>query len=318
MPLIPSVSIITIMTISPEITSLIEEIKNDRTHGASQLARQAIAVIKVAAKNSQANNANQFLMEQKEVGQQLIEARPAMATIYNIVNNLLNTIAKEAANNMELDKLRLYTAGKANEAIKSSLKAIEQITQHAARLISGGDRIMTHSYSSTVTATLKETFSKYGNISVITTRSGPGGSGAITARELAGYGIPVTFIDDTAVGLYIPKVNKVIIGADRICADGKIINGVGSYQLAIAAEKTRVPLYVLSDSLKFDPRLKGEEVDLEEKEPSEVIEPGRLPPGVKVKNPYFDVTPLELVTGIVTEAGLHSQEQVLGYIKGLH
>jgi len=177
---------------------------------------------------------------------------------------------------------------------------------------------MTHSYSSTVAATLKEAFNKYGNISVIATRSGPGGSGAITARELVGYGIPVTFIDDTAVGLYIPMVNKVIIGADRICADGKIVNGVGSYQLAIAAEKTRIPLYVLCDSLKFAPRLKSEEIDLEEKEPSEVIESGRLPPGVKVKNPYFDITPLELVTGIVTEAGLYSREQVLGYIKGLH
>jgi len=306
------------MNISPEITQLIEEIKNDRTHGASQLARQAVTVLKLAAENSQANNTEQFLLEQKEVGQQLMQTRPAMAPVYNMVNKLLNTIVKEAANNMELDKFRLYTAGKANKAIKSSLKAIEQITQHAARLISSGDYIMTHSYSSTVAATLKEAFSKYGNISVIATRSGPGGSGAITARELVGYGIPVTFIDDTAVGLYIPMVNKVIIGADRICADGKIINGVGSYQLAIAAEKTRVPLYVLCDSMKFDSRLKGEEVDLEEKEPSEVIEPGRLPPGVKVKNPYFDITPLELVTGIVTEAGLYSREQVLGYIKGLH
>jgi translation initiation factor eIF-2B subunit delta len=172
---------------------------------------------------------------------------------------------------------------------------------------------MTHSYSSTVVAMLKRAFIKHPNIEVVTTRSGPGSSGETTARELGGCGIPVTLIDDTAVGLYISSVNKAVIGADRICADGKVINGVGSYLLAIAAQRAGIPFYVLCESLKFDPGLKGEEVDLEEKEPS--VEPGRLPPGVRVKSPGFDITPLELVTGIITEKGLLSAEQVIDYVK---
>ena len=109
----------------------------------------------------------------------------------------------------------------------------------------------------------------------------------------------------------------MMVGADRVCADGSIVNGVGTYQLALAAQEAAVPFYVLCETLKFDPRLESGRVDLEEKEPSEVIAPRKLPPQVRVKNPYFDITPLELVRGVVTENGLLAPEGVSGYIKRL-
>ena len=174
---------------------------------------------------------------------------------------------------------------------------------------------MTHSYSSTVVEVLKQAFTKHKNIEVITTRSGTGGTGERVAQELGLYGIPVTFIDDAAVGLYISTVNKVMVGADRICADGKVVNGIGTYQLALVAERVSIPFYVVCETLKFDPRVRSGEVDLEEKETWEVVKPGKLPPKVRVKNPYFDITPLELVTGIVTENGLLTSEEVISYIK---
>ena len=301
------------MNTTPEIISLIDEIKNNRTHGASQLARQAVKVLKVAAERSRADNAEQFLQEQRQIGEMLMSAHPAMAPLFNIVNILLNAVA-EKATKMDLDKIRLFAVSKADEAVRESLKAVAQIAKIACALIASGDRIMTHSYSSTVVAVLKKAFDKYPDIAVVTTRSGPGRSGEITARELCRYGMPVTFIDDTAVGLQIPAVNKLIIGADRVCADAKIVNGIGSYQLAIAAKSAGIAFYVVCERLKFDPRLKGDEADLEEKEPSEVVEPGRLPPEVKVKNPYFDITPPELVTGIVTENGLLEPEEVINYL----
>ena len=160
-------------------------------------------------------------------------------------------------------------------------------------------------------AVLKAAFAKHRHIEVITTRSGPGRTGERIARELGLYGIPVTFIDDAAMGLYLSMVNKVVVGADRVCADGKVVNGIGTYQLALASEKANIPLYVLCETLKFDPRLSSDEVDLEEKEPSEVVESGKLPPEVRVKNPYFDITPLELITGIITENGLLMPEEVI-------
>jgi len=304
------------MDINPEIISLIDEIKDDKIHGASQLARQAANVLKIAAERSQANSVEQFWLEQQAVGEKLMSVRPAMAAVFNIVSRLLGTIAGRAAD-MNLNSIRSLAISKADEIIETSVQAVVQIAGHTSKLIADSDVIMTHSYSSTVVAALKEAFTKHSHIEVIVTRSGPGRTGERIAQQLGLYGIPVTFIDDAAMGLYVSKVNKVTVGADRICVDGRVINGIGTYQLALAAERAGIPFYVLCETLKFDPSLRGNEVELEEKEPSEVAKPGILPPEVRVKNPYFDVTPLELVTGIVTENGLLTPQEVISHMEKL-
>jgi len=304
------------MNISREIISLIDEIRNDKIHGASELARQAVNVLKIAAEQSQADTTEQFLQEQREIGERLMSARPAMAPVFNSVAHLLDTISEKSAE-IELDLVKHFTISKADEVVSNSLQAIAQIAEYGSELIADGDKIMTHSYSSTVMEVLKAAFAKHRHIEVIATRSGPGRTGERIARELGLYGMPVIFIDDAATGLYISTVNKVVVGADGVCADGKVVNGIGTYQLALAAERASIPFYVLCETLKFDPRISSDEVDLEEKEPSEVVEPGTLPPEVKVKNPHFDITPLELITSIVTENGLLTPEEVITYMSQL-
>ncbi len=302
------------MGFNTEITGLIEEIRNNKTHGASQLARQAAKVLKTAAEYSQAESTGEFLREQQEIGQQLISTRPVMAPLFNIVTRLLEATADTS---MDLDSIRQRAIAEADKLISISLKAVARIAAYGTELIADGDTIMTHSYSSTVTAALKAAFTTHTSIEVITTRSGPGRTGERTAREFATRGIPLTFIDDTAMGLYLPTVNKVMVGADRICADGGVVNGVGTYLLALASEKAGLPFYVLCETLKFDPRLSSHESGPEEKEPAEVVEPGRLPPGVTIKNPYFDITPPELVTAVVTERGLLSGKDIFRYLRNL-
>jgi eIF-2B alpha/beta/delta-like uncharacterized protein len=294
----------TSMNISPEIIGLIDEIKNDRTHGASQLARQAVEVLKLAAERSQADSAEQFLGELGEVGEKLKAARPAMAPIFNIASRFLGALSRLSPDE-GLDIVKSLAIFQAAELISDSLQAIAQIMNYSSELIGDGDRIMTHSYSSTVVAALKEAFDRGKHVEVIATRSGPGGTGQRIAQELERHGLTVTLIDDAAMVLHISGVNKVIVGADRICADGNIVNGIGTHQLALAAEKVGVPFYVLCETLKFDPRLKSNEVDLEEKESS------------GVKKPYFDITPLGLVAGVVTENGLLTPEEVISYIEKL-
>jgi ribose 1,5-bisphosphate isomerase len=300
--------------ISSEIVDLINEIREDRTHGASELARQAAGVLKAAAGRSRADSAGQFLQEQQAVGEELMSARPAMAPLFNIVTRLLGRVSAEAAG-MDLDSVRRFTIARADEVIGDSLQAVARVAEYGGELVADNERIMTHSYSSTVAAALKEAFNERKDIEVIVTRSGPGRTGEEVARQLGLLGIPITFIDDAAVGLYMAEVNRVLVGADRVCADGNVVNGVGTSQVALAAKGAGVPFYVLCETLKFDPRLRGEEVDLEEKDPSEVAEPGRLPLWVKVKNPYFDVTPPELITGIVTENGLLTPQEAISYMK---
>jgi len=241
-----------------------------------------------------------------------MSARPVMAPIFNIVSSLLQAIT--AKSTVSLNTIRQFAIARADTAAKDSSQAVDRIAEYSATLIDDGDRIMTHSYSSTVMSALKEAFTRHGNIAVVATRSGPGRSGERIARELALHGVPVTFIDDAAMGLYLATVNRVIVGADRVCADGKIINGIGTYQLALAAQRAAIPLHVVAETLKLDPRLSSDAVDLEETEPSEVMATEQLPPQVRVNNAHFDITPLELVTAIVTEKGLLTPEVVMRHL----
>ncbi len=297
------------MDISTEITKLIDEIRENRTDGASELARQAAGVLKTAAERSQAKTTEEFILEQGSVGKELTSTRPAMAPIFNIVSRILGVIDSKNRT-IEVDAVRQLLISRADEVTNESLKAVEQIAKNSSRLITDGDTLMTHSYSSTVVAALKRISGKYADIKVIITRSGPGRSGERTARELGDRRLKLTFIDDTAMGLYVSRASKVFVGADRICADGGVVNGAGTYQLALAGERAGVPFYVLCETLKFDSRLKSDEVELEEKEPEEVAAPADLPPGTMIKNPYFDITPLELIASVVTENGMFTAKRL--------
>jgi len=288
------------MTIIPEMLSLIDQIKNDRSQGASELARQAVGVLMTAAERSQAGDIDGFLKEQRVLGERLVSARPAMAPVFNIVNRFLGIISAQSQGK-DITDIKRLTISEAGRLIQESSNAVARIAGHAAKLIMPGDVIMTHSYSSTVLAALQEAIHKNGHLEVVVTRSGAGQTGIKTAQKLAESGIKITLIDDTAAGLYIGKCRMVMVGADRMCADGALVNGVGTYPVAVLAKRAGKLFYVLCENLKFDPRLKGSEVDLEEKDPSELIRPGLIPAAVKVVNPYFDVTPYELITGVITE-----------------
>ena len=302
------------MTISPEINRLIDQIREDKTHGASELARQAVIVLKVAAEKSQADSAERLFLHVQEAGNRLMSARPSMAPTYNAIRRLLDSISADASTDLYLLKSSIMR--KADELVRTSIRASAQIAGHAADLISDKDVILTHSYSSTVAMALIEAGKKH-HIRVIISRSGPGRTGEKTACELGSAGIPLVFIDDTALGLYVSQAHKVLVGADRICADGGLVNGIGTYLLALAAKKAEVPFCVLCETLKFDPRLKSTQVELEEKETAEVIGPGILYGETTVKNPYFDITPFEFISGIITEDGLVKQKDLFAYLEKL-
>jgi len=150
----------TLMSINPEITSLIDHIERDKTHGASELARQAARVLKTAAERSHAGSTEDFVLEQREVGERLMSARPAMAPLFNIVSRLLGSLPEEAGG-MALDSLRRFAITRADEAVKDSLEAVARIARFGSELVSGGDKILTHSYSSTVAAVIAQRWQPY-------------------------------------------------------------------------------------------------------------------------------------------------------------
>jgi methylthioribose-1-phosphate isomerase len=123
----------------------------------------------------------------------------------------------------------------------------------------------------------------------------------LTAWELGQAGIPHRVVADSAAGSLMAqgRVDRVVVGADRIAANGDVANKVGTYPLAVLAGRHRVPFYVAAPLSTIDPETPdGASIPIEERDPAEVVADGGA------FNPAFDVTPAELVTAIVTEAGV--------------
>jgi methylthioribose-1-phosphate isomerase len=135
-------------------------------------------------------------------------------------------------------------------------------------------------------------------------------------------GIDVTVITDNMSGHLMKKgeVDVVVVGADRIAANGDVANKIGTYMVAVLAARHGIPFYVAAPLSTIDLAIStGDDIPIEERTPTEVthIKDKRITPeGVKIQNPAFDVTPAELVTAIITEAGVVSGDYVRG-LKGL-
>jgi methylthioribose-1-phosphate isomerase len=133
----------------------------------------------------------------------------------------------------------------------------------------------------------------------------------LTAWELQRRGIPMTLIPDAAAAsaMAAGRVDLVVVGADRIAANGDAANKVGTYPLAVLAGRHGVPFYVVAPTSTLDPSMpSGADIPIEQRDPAEVtsvLGTPVAPPGTPAWNPAFDVTPAELVTAIVTERGIH-------------
>jgi methylthioribose-1-phosphate isomerase len=131
----------------------------------------------------------------------------------------------------------------------------------------------------------------------------------LTAWELHQGGVPLTLITDNMVGHFMKKgeVGAVVVGADRIAANGDTANKIGTYQIAVLAHEHGVPFYVAAPVSTFDLTIpSGEQIPIEERSPDEVthLQGVRIAPDVSVANPAFDVTPARLISAIICERGI--------------
>jgi len=186
-----------------------------------------------------------------------------------------------------------------------------------AALIPNKARVMTHCNAGALatagygTALGVIRSSKHKKISVIANETRPYLQGArLTAYELVQEGIPCTLITDNMAGHLMSKgeVDVIVVGADRIAANGDTANKIGTYALAVLAKRHGIPFYVAAPLSTFDLKIRdGSKIPIEERPAAEVTGyRGQrwAPEGVAVRNPAFDVTPAELITGIITERGV--------------
>ncbi len=148
-------------------------------------------------------------------------------------------------------------------------------------------------------------------INVVANETRPFLQGArLTAWELKEDNIPVKLITDSMCGFFMQKkeIDVVVVGADRIAGNGDVANKIGTYMVAVLAQKHRIPFYVAAPISTLDLTLaSGDEIPIEERSPEEVVQFNNkriAPEGIDVAHPAFDVTPNDLVAGIITEKGI--------------
>jgi methylthioribose-1-phosphate isomerase len=202
-------------------------------------------------------------------------------------------------------------AARARELHAEEVERCRRMSAHAARLIEPGSRALTHCNTGglatggqgTALGALTEAWAQGLVRHVFVDETRPLLQGArLTAWELEAAGVPHTVVADAAAGslLAAGEVECVLVGADRIAANGDTANKIGTYPLAVLAQRHEVPFYVVAPTSTLDLETpSGQEIPIEERDPREVT--ARFP----AWNPAFDVTPAELVTAIVTELGVH-------------
>lgn len=191
------------------------------------------------------------------------------------------------------------------------------IGRYGAEIIENGDTILTHCNAGalacvdygTALGVIRSAFHQGKNINVICDETRPRGQGArLSVWEMQQENIPVKLIPDVASGYLMSqyKINKVVIGADRI-AKGGVVNKIGSLMVALAAKHFHVPFYVAAPLSTFDMDDSVFDTEIEERDGDEVRYYGGCricPKGTEVINPAFDIVPKELITGIITENGI--------------
>jgi methylthioribose-1-phosphate isomerase len=218
-----------------------------------------------------------------------------------------------------LERMRKATDLRAEaEAIYAEdLAANHAMGDHGAKLIPEKARVMTHCNAGALatagygTALGVIRSAKGKGITVVANETRPYLQGArLTAYELVQEGIPCTLITDSMAGHLMSRgeIDVVVVGADRIAANGDVANKIGTYALAVLAKRHGIPFYVAAPLSTFDLEIPdGSHIPIEERPAGEVTgyrDVRWAPEGVLVRNPAFDVTPAELITGIVTEKGV--------------
>ncbi|HSB56544.1 MAG TPA: S-methyl-5-thioribose-1-phosphate isomerase [Nitrosopumilaceae archaeon] len=268
----------------------------------------------LAALQSKAKTKNHLLDDLEKAKKILFETRPTAINLAWGLEKIME-IANEGNNVSGIKKSIIHTAKKmAEEDIATNRK----MGKHGALLFENNDTIMTHCNAGalatvgygTALGVIRATKESGKNIKVIATETRPVMQGSrLTAFELKHDGIDVSLIPDTAVGYAMAKglVNKVIVGADRILRTGHVYNKIGTYQVALMAKKHKIPFYVAAPLSTFDLISKPKDVIIEQRKSTEVTQMGNkktAPDDIGVINPAFDMTPPDLITGIITEAGI--------------
>ena len=277
------------------VCELIDALRSDNVHGAAAVTKLAAEAIRVLAREVPGAAAPPCSFPIADAARALVFAQPAMAPILNLVNTVLWR-TDEAANPAEQADRAVAAC---DEFVKRMDSAGERIALRALQLLTDGTVFITHSASETVLGAVCAARRSGRRLRAICTESRPAGEGIGLARKLAAEGIAVTLISDGAMFHAMPDAAFAAVGADAVSIDG-VVNKMGTALLALAAKHYFRGFYVLCGTEKLVPA--GHRLPREPCKPASELLPEPAP-GVTVRNLYFETTPLDLVTAVITEQG---------------
>jgi len=296
-----------------DVDALVEAIRVLRVRGAPALGVAGAYGVALAARTVAAPSFQGYLSRVREASGRVRSARPTAVNLAWGVDRVLAAIGDAST----VDEVRSRTLVEAERIAEEDLAMCRALGAHGASLLPDDATVLTHCNAGalacvawgTALGVVRSAIEAGKRVSVIACETRPLLQGArLTAFELRRDGIPVTVCPDSAAALLMRGggIDAVIVGADRICRDA-VFNKVGTYMHAITARHHGIPFYVAAPSSTLDPVLAGAEVEIEERGRDEVAclcGAPTVPPGVPVRNPAFDLTPMEMVTAVITERGV--------------
>jgi methylthioribose-1-phosphate isomerase len=291
-----------------------DAIRNLVVRGAPAIGVSGAFGLALAALQSNSETKEDLLLDLQEAKKILFETRP---TAVNLAWGL-DQIMTVAQTGNSVEEIRSRVIAESNKMADMDIEINKTMGKFGAVLFENNDTIMTHCNAGalatvaygTALGVIRAAKDSGKNVKVIATETRPIQQGSrLTAFELKHDGFDVSLIPDTAVGYSMVNglVDKVIVGADRIVRTGHVFNKIGTFQVATMAKQHGIPFYVAAPLSTFDMKTDAKDVIIEMRKGVEVTGIGdkqTAPDGINVINPAFDMTPPELISGIITEKGV--------------
>ena len=303
-----------------------DAIRHLKVRGAPAIGVTAALGVALGAQSVSATDYASFAQAVRVVCDQLAATRPTAVNLFWAIERMKRRL--ESLSDQPVSLIKPALVAEAQAILDEDVVLCKNMGRYGAQLIHDGQTVLTHCNAGslatagygTALGVIRAAWEQGKKIQVIADETRPVLQGArLTAWELMQDHIPVTLITDNMAGTLMRqgKIHLCIVGADRIAANGDVANKIGTYSVAVLANAHKIPFYVAAPYSTIDLKTaSGMEIPIEQRNPAEVTtihgSHPVAPEGVAVYNPAFDVTPADLITGIITERGVFKPGELAG------
>lgn len=301
-------------------------IRELKVRGAPAIGVTAAMGVALGAHMVTASDYDTFAKQVDDICDHLAASRPTAVNLFWAIARMKQKLA--ALKTLPIAQIKIELTRESQAILDEDIALCKAMGKQGADVIQSGQTVLTHCNAGalatagygTALGVIRAAWEQGKQIQVIADETRPVLQGArLTAWELMQDRIPVTLITDNMAGSLMRqgKIHLCVVGADRIAANGDVANKIGTYSVAVLARAHGIPFYVAAPYSTIDLTTKsGADISIEERNPLEVTSIHGshpvAPTGVPVYNPAFDVTPAELITGIITERGVFKPGELAG------